>query len=54
MLCNCFFVQQGLRGLIRVSGVHNHATTNADALSYLPPSAELRNTFEGTVLIVVS
>ena len=37
--------------MITVTDVHNHSTTNAHALSYLPPSSELRHTFEGNVLL---
>ena len=40
-------MQRGLTGFIKLTGVHNHSTANAEALSYLTPSAHLRSVFEG-------
>ena len=40
-------MQRGLTGFIKLTGVHDHSTANAEALSYLTPSAHLRSVFEG-------
>ena len=39
--------QKGVTGYVKVTGMHDHGTENAEAVSYLPPFKELHSVFEG-------